>query len=149
MKHLLSIVLLLPLLAGADMSFYRGFGTTHIFMDNTQFNNTNEVTVIKLNGLLGGGMVNSFNEAGFFVGYQPTIYKDDKFQIDAGLVAVTGYRRWQLPHFHNYAARYDEKVLAVLPVLSASYQLNEYVALQVNNMSGIVMNYGLRFDYKF
>ena len=141
------ILALLITTAAADVSIYRGLATTHLFMDNTLLNNSNAVTVVKVDDLLAGTMLNSYGEDGYFVGYQPKVYDSGRWEVYAGAVAVQGYRRWQLPYLRSTQQNYLEKVTAVAPVVSVSFDLIDAVSIQCNNMSLVVVNCGLRVDF--
>ena len=147
MKKLMLILTLLPSLSLADVSIYRGLATTHLFVDNSYFNNDNGVTIVKVDDFLVGTMKNSYNEDGYFIGWQPRIYKRGRFESYLGLTMVQGYRRWQLPYYRSTYDNYKDKVTTILPVGLISYSLTNNVALQINNMAGIVVNAGVRIDF--
>lgn len=143
------LIFLLILSTGAfsDVSLYRGFGTTHLFMDNEYLNNNNGVTAIMVGDVALGAMTNSFGEDGYFVGYQPKVKDGAYIDVYAGLAVVTGYRRWQLLYVNYDEMNYNEKVVVYMPIISASYALNEHIELQVNNMALFVLNAGIRVNF--
>jgi hypothetical protein len=143
------LFLILSSSAMADLSIYRGFVTTHLFMDNSYFNNDNKVTIIKYHDVLAGNMINSYGEKGTLIGWQPKVFQNGRYEVYAGAVMVQGYRRWQLPYMKP-GATFDERmehVTTVLPITSLSYSLNQHIALQANLMAGVVFNAGVRLDF--
>lgn len=148
MKSLLLLIALLPIFATAnDVSLYRGLATTHLFMDNSQLNNDNGVTILKIDNVLLGTMTNSYGESGRFLGYQSKVLDWSRFEGYVGLTLVDGYKRWQMPLLRSNANNYADNVLMLLPIASLSFDLTNSVALQLNNMSGIVLNVGVRIDF--
>ena len=146
MKKLI-LLLILSTGAFADVSLYRGFGTTHLFMDNSHLNNNNGVTALMVDNLVFGAMVNSFGEQGHFIGYQPKIVDGAKVDVYAGLAVVGGYRRWQLLYINYNQDNWNEKVVVYMPIVSANYPLTDNISFQVNNMALFVLNAGLRIDF--
>jgi hypothetical protein len=148
MKKLLLLSCLLCGSAFGDVSVYEGFLTAHLFTGSAGLNNNNSVTIVKVDNVMFGGMVNSYGEVGGLLGYQHRAYRRGRVEVFAGLTLVSGYRRWQLPHFKTAAAGSEnDKVLVLLPLVSASFYLTDTVSVQGNLMAGVVFNVGIRKDF--
>jgi len=150
MKNLIIVLLFISVFTSAqtrEFSFYYGIGTRHV-TGNEYLNNNNDVMILKYGPVLAGKMNNSYNTVGNFIGYQPTVYTNDKWSVDIGASIVTGYSRFQVPFLtYKDLEQAHEPVLVVLPIASVSYALTDNFRLQVNNMAGIVFNWGVRLDF--
>jgi hypothetical protein len=113
------------------------------------------VKIVKVNDFLIGSMTNSYGDDGYFFGYQPEVYRNGKLGVQLGATAVTGYQKctessqtYAFSHGRTYiVTSYDcHEQLYVLPIASISYDLNEHVSLQVNNMLEVV-NWGIKVNF--
>lgn len=142
------LTVLLAATCQAEVSLYRGLATTHIFMSNDYVNNDNSVTILKVDDVLVGSMVNSYGEPGYFFGYQPKVWESERWEAYAGITAVTGYKRWQVPYYRNTTYQNAfESVIAGAPIGSLSYSFNDHISVQLNTMFGFVWNAGVRIDF--
>jgi hypothetical protein len=146
-----------------NISLYYGAFTTHFtneyqityhFSDGStiktaqKYNNTNHLVAAKYSSVIVGTMVNSYHNRAYFAGYQPEVYSHKKLHIDAGILAVNNYHRGEVGDylFAFGGDDYSDKVITVLPILSASYELNSTISVQANSMLN-VLNAGVRFNF--
>jgi hypothetical protein len=155
MKTLIKLIVLIAIFSGiqtteaAEVSFYRDLGTVHASKYNDELNNNNDVTIVKINGFLAGSMINSYGNQGYFLGYQPEVYSYGKVSVDFGATVITGYEKWQTQLSvcsSNWNDSCYDQIVIVAPILSISYNLNDHIAVQANNM-GVVFNAGLRINF--
>ena len=127
----------------ADISFYRGLYTAHIGVD---LNNDNDLLMLRVNNVVAGTMVNSYNNRGYLLGVYGDMYRGKDFTFSGGLIGISGYKRWQLPVTHRQTGDLFEEVLVALPVVSVEYRITDGVSLQATNMGGIVINAGIKLN---
>ncbi len=132
-----------------ELSIYHGFASTHLFQDNSNLNNNNYATVVKYGNWFAGGMDNSFNNPGQVIGWQPQLWRNDKFYFDFGAGLSFGYEKGNFPIIFGDLEddELDDKIIAPFYLASLGYEtpLNG-VSIQLNNMYSVV-NIGIRYTF--
>ncbi len=146
---LLSVIMMtyMQCAQAADVSVYHDIGTVHMNEFNSILNNDNDVTIIKVNGFLFGTMTNSFNDDGYFAGYQRNLYRNGSFYLDGGITALFGYK----DHYYTDGQRIiddpeSKDVTYFAPIFSAGFEIVDGLSFQINSMADVI-NYGFKFDF--